>query len=166
MDIRNENQTEQFLSDAVLDKKDLEILRLLQMDAKLSVRDIANKIHLSTTPTHERIKRLEKSGVIRQYVALIDHRKVKKSIMAICNVSMNDHNKKTSKAFIDAISGYKEVIECYNISGQYDFMLKVLAGSMEAYHQFYMNLLSEIKGIGHIHSIFVMDVIKDTHEVI
>lgn len=153
-------------SSASLDKKDLEILRLLQENAKLSVRDIAIKIHLSATPTHERIKRLEKEGVIKQYAALLNHRMVKKSIMAICNVTMSEHNKKNAKAFIDAVSGFDEVIECYNISGQYDFMLKVVAESMESYHQFYVNKLSEIKGIGHMHSIFVMDVIKETHRII
>lgn len=159
------SKTEQSIA-SLLDKKDFEILKLLQEDAKLSVREIASKIHLSATPTHERIKRLEKEGVIRQYAALLDHRLVKKNIMAICNVSMNEHNKKNAKAFIDAVSEFKEVIECYNISGQYDFMLKIVAESMEAYHLFYVNKLSEIKGIGHMHSIFVMDVIKDTHQVI
>jgi Lrp/AsnC family leucine-responsive transcriptional regulator len=164
----NGSQTEQVLSTAslALDKKDLEILRLLQEDAKLSVRDIAHKIHLSATPTHERIKRLEREGVIKQYAALLNYRMVKKNIMAICNVSMGEHNKKTAKAFIEAVSEYKEVIECYNISGQYDFMLKIVVESMEDYHQFYVNKLSEIKGIGHMHSIFVMDIIKDTHQVI
>ena len=149
-----------------LDKKDFEILRLLQENAKLSVREIAVKIHLSATPTHERIKRLEKERVIRQYAALLDHRMVKKSIMAICHVTMSEHNKKNAKAFIDAVSAFNEVTECYNISGQYDFMLKIVSESMEAYHQFYVNKLSEIKGIGHMHSIFVMDVIKDTHQII
>lgn len=159
-------KTEQSQSSLSLDKKDFEILKLLQDNAKLSVRDIALKIHLSATPTHERIKRLEKEGIIKQYAALLDHRLVKKSIMAICNVTMGEHNKKNAKAFIDAVSGFDEVIECYNISGQYDFMLKVVAESMEGYHEFYVNKLSEIKGIGHMHSIFVMDVIKDTHQVI
>ena len=159
-------QTEHQSTALSLDKKDFEILRLLQENAKLSVRDIALKIHLSATPTHERIKRLEKEGVIKQYAALLNHRMVKKSIMAICNVTMNEHNKKNAKAFIDAMADFDEVIECYNISGQYDFMLKVVAESMEDYHEFYVNKLSEIKGIGHMHSIFVMDIIKDTHQVI
>jgi Lrp/AsnC family leucine-responsive transcriptional regulator len=150
----------------ILDKKDFEILRLLQGNAKLSVRDVATKIHLSATPTHERIKRLEEKGVIKQYAALLDHKLVKKSIMAICNISLSEHNKKNGKALIDAVSEFDEVVECYNISGQYDFMLKIVTESMEAYHRFYVNKPSEIKGIGHMHSIFVMDVIKDTHQII
>jgi Lrp/AsnC family transcriptional regulator, leucine-responsive regulatory protein len=166
MSLKSSIQTEHPVSAVVLDKKDLEILKLLQENAKLSIRDIALKIHLSPTPTHERIKRLEKEGVIKQYAALLNHRMVKKSIMAICNVTMSEHNKKNAKAFIDSVSAFNEVIECYNISGQYDFMLKIVAESMEDYHRFYVNKLSEIKGIGHMHSIFVMDVIKDTHQVI
>jgi Lrp/AsnC family transcriptional regulator, leucine-responsive regulatory protein len=151
---------------ASLDKKDLEILRLLQADAKLTVRDIAEKIHLSQTPTHERIKRMEREGVIRQYVALLDNRLVNRSIMVICSVSLKDHDKRTARAFIQAIGNFPEVIECYNISGEADFLLKIVASSMEAYHKFYVNRLSEIKGIGQTKSSFVMDVIKETNVVL
>ena len=149
-----------------LDPKDLEILRLVQENGKLTVRDIALKIHLSATPTHERIKRLEKHGVIKQYAALLDNRMVHRSIMVICNVSLKDHDKKMAQQFIQAIQGFKEVIECYNISGEFDFMLKIVAESMESYHDFFVNKLSETPGIGQTKSSFVMDIIKDTHQII
>jgi Lrp/AsnC family transcriptional regulator, leucine-responsive regulatory protein len=149
-----------------LDKKDLEILRLLQSDGKLTVRDIAEKIHLSTTPTHERIKRMEREGVIRQYAALLNNKLVNRGIMVICSVSLKDHDKRTAKVFIQAISNFPEVIECYNISGESDFLLKIVSSSMESYHKFYVNELSEIKGIGQTKSSFVMDIIKETHRVI
>jgi Lrp/AsnC family leucine-responsive transcriptional regulator len=149
-----------------LDSKDLEILRLVQENGKLTVRDIALKIHLSATPTHERIKRLEKHGVIKQYAALLDNRMVRRSIMVICNVSLKDHDKKMAQQFIQAIQGFKEVIECYNISGEFDFMLKIVAESMESYHDFFVNKLSETPGIGQTKSSFVMDIIKDTHQII
>lgn len=151
---------------ALLDKKDLEILRLLQSDAKLTVRDIAEKIHLSPTPTHERIKRMERAGVIRQYVALLDNRLVNRGIMVMCQVSLKDHDKRTARAFVQAISNFPEVLECYNISGEFDFLLKIVSSSMDSFHKFYMNKLSEIKGIGQTKSSFVMDVIKETHRVI
>lgn len=151
---------------ATLDKKDIEILRLLQENAKLTVRDIAEKIHLSATPTHERIKRLEREGVIRQYVTLLDNRLVDRGILVLCQVSLKDHDKRTAKAFIQAVSGFPEVLECYNISGEFDFLLKIVSSSMESFHKFYMNKLSEIKGIGQTKSSFVMDVIKETHRVI
>jgi DNA-binding Lrp family transcriptional regulator len=159
-------QIEQTEGAALLDKKDLEILRLLQEDSKLTVRDIAEQIHLSATPTHERIKRMEREGVIRQYVALLNNRLVNRGIMVICQVSLKDHDKRTAKVFVQAISGFPEVLECYNISGEFDFLLKIVSSSMESFHKFYMNKLSEIKGIGQTKSSFVMDVIKETHQVI
>jgi Lrp/AsnC family transcriptional regulator, leucine-responsive regulatory protein len=149
-----------------LDDKDFEILRLLQHDGKLTVREIASRIHLSPTPTHERIKRLENEKVIKGYAALIDNRKVDKHILVLCHVSLKEHDKKTAQAFISGITGFKEVVECYNISGEFDFMLKIVSESMESYHDFFINYLGGVKGIGQTKSIFVMDIIKDTHEVI
>jgi Lrp/AsnC family transcriptional regulator, leucine-responsive regulatory protein len=149
-----------------LDDKDLEILRLLQQDAKLTVRDIATHIHLSATPTHERIKRLERTGVIKQYAALLNHKLAGKTITVFVHVSLKKHDKKIAKAFIHGISKFDEVLECYNISGEFDFLLKIVAESMERYHKFYVNRLSEVKGIGQTKSSFVMDVIKETHKII
>jgi DNA-binding Lrp family transcriptional regulator len=151
---------------AALDEKDYEILRLLQSNAKLTVREIASAIHLSPTPTHERIKRLEKDKVIRQYAALLDNRKVNKRVMVLCQVSLKDHDKETASAFIQGITGFKEVVECYNISGEFDFMLKIVAESIESYHHFFINYLGGVKGIGQTKSTFVMDVIKDTHQIL
>src|ERR1700737_1624728 len=100
-----------------LDEKDRAILRSLQENAKITVREIAGKVHLSTTPVHERIKRLEDEGVIMQYATLVNDSKVKKGLMAICHVSLKEHNKKSGAKFIRTISELPEVIECYNISG-------------------------------------------------
>lgn len=149
-----------------LDEEDLQILKLLQENAKLTVRDIADRVNLSATPTHERIKRLEKNGVIKQYTAILDKRMLNKGIMVICNVSLKDHDKKTAQALIEAVKHFPEVLECYNISGEFDFMLKIIAESMESYHDFFVNNLSEVKGIGQTKSSFVMGVIKETRDVI
>jgi Lrp/AsnC family transcriptional regulator, leucine-responsive regulatory protein len=149
-----------------LDAKDLQILQLLQQNAKLTVREIGARVHLSPTPTHDRIKRLENNKVIKQYVALLDNQKVNKRIVVICHVSLKEHDKKTAQAFVNGITKFREVVECYNISGDFDFMLKIVSESMESYHHFFINYLSEVKGIGQTKSTFVMDVIKETHEVI
>lgn len=151
---------------ATLDSKDLAILRLLQEDARITVREIATRVHLSTTPVHERIKRMEETGVIRQYAALVDYAKVKKGLMVICYVSLRQHNKQAGAAFIQAIGDLKEVIECYNISGEFDFMLKVVVENMDAFYHFHVNQLSEVEGIGHLQSVFVMGVIKQTHQLV
>ena len=149
-----------------LDEKDLAILRLLQENGKMTVREIANKIHLSPTPVHERIKRLEDSGVIKQYAALVDHSKVNKGLMIICYVSLKEHNKKTGAKFIKTMNELTEVIECYNISGQFDFMLKVVVENMDAYYDFHVNKLGQVENTGQLQSTFVMGIIKQTHQLI
>src|SRR4028119_2221222 len=98
-----------------LDSKDLAILRLLQENARITVKEISEKVHLSTTPVHERIKRMEETGVIKQYATLVDHTKVKKGLMVICYVSLKQHSKNAGDKFIKKILQLNEVIECYNI---------------------------------------------------
>ncbi len=148
------------------DEKDLSILRILQKDAKLSVRDIAARINLSPTPTHERIKRMEKLGIIKEYTAVLDRKKVNKGMMVICMVALNAHNKKMAGQFIEEVSRLKEVVEFYNISGDFDFMLKILAPNMDEFHEFFVNKLSEIEGIGQTKSIFVMNSIKESPQIL
>ncbi len=149
-----------------LDAKDIAILALLQQNARMTVKEIADKVHLSTTPVHERIKRLEASGVIKQYATLVDHTKVKKGLIAICYVSLKEHNKTAGTKFIKAITAMTEVIECYNISGEFDFMLKVVSEDMNAYHDFHVNKLSSVENMGHVQSVFVIGIIKQTHQLV
>ncbi|MBN8720657.1 MAG: Lrp/AsnC family transcriptional regulator [Sediminibacterium magnilacihabitans] len=149
-----------------IDEKDLAILRVLQQNARATVKEIADAVHLSTTPVHERIKRMEESGVIRQYATLVDHSKVKKGLMVICYVSLKQHNKNAGARFIKLVQELNEVIECYNISGEFDFMLKVVAESMDAYYDFHVNKLSLSENIGHVQSVFVMGIIKQTHVLV
>ena len=149
-----------------LDQKDLAILKLLQHNARITVKEISDKVHLSTTPVYERIKWMEETGVIKQYATLVDHSKVKKGLMVICYVSLKQHNKTAGTKFIKAINEMNEVIECYNISGEFDFMLKVVAESMDDYYDFHVNQLSEIENIGNVQSVFVMGVVKQTHVMV
>jgi DNA-binding Lrp family transcriptional regulator len=149
-----------------LDEKDKAILRLLQADAKITVREIAAKVHLSTTPVHERIKRMEDTGVILRYATLVDHSKVKKGLMAICYVSLKEHNKRSGAKFIRTIHELPEIVECYIISGEFDFLLKVVVDNMDDYYDFHVNKLGQVENIGHVQSTFVMGVIKQTHQQI
>lgn len=148
---------------AKLDQKDIAILKLLQENARATVKEISEKVHLSTTPVYERIKRMEEAGVIRQYATLVDHSKVKKGLIVICYVSLKQHNKTAGAKFIKAINEMNEVIECYIISGEFDFMLKVVAENMNTYYDFHVNKLSEIENIANVQSVFVMGVVKQTH---
>ena len=160
-------KTEQTASTSLnIDKTDLAILALLQQNARMTVKEIADKVHLSTTPVHDRIKRLETTGVIKQYAALVDFGKVNKGLMVICYVSLKQHSKNAGLKFIKQINELNEVIECYNISGEFDFMLKVVAENMDAYYDFHVNKLSQSENIGHVQSVFVMGVIKQTHVLV
>ncbi len=149
-----------------LDSKDLAILRLLQQNARITVKEISEKIHLSTTPVHERIKRMEESQVITQYATLVDHAKVKKGLMVVCYVSLKQHSKNAGDKFIKTILELNEIIECYNISGEFDFMLKVVAEDMNDYYNFHVNKLSQMENVGQVQSVFVMGIIKQTHQLV
>ena len=148
------------------DKKDLAILKLLQENARATVKEIAEKIHLSTTPVHERIKRMEETGIIKQYATLVDYAKVNKGLIVICYVSLKQHGKNAGVKFIKTMNELTEVIECFSISGEFDFMLKIVCEDMNTYYDFHVNKLSEIENVGHVQSVFVMGIIKQTHQVI
>ena len=150
----------------LLDKKDMAILKLLQENARVTVKEISEKIHLSTTPVHERIKRMEESGVIKQYVTLVDQNKVDLNLMVICYVSLKEHSKTAGVKFIKMVNELQEVIECYSISGEFDFMLKVVCKDMNAYYDFHVNKLSQQENMGNVQSVFVMGVIKETHQIV
>lgn len=149
-----------------LDETDIKILRELQDNARVSVKEIADKVHLSTTPVHERIKRLERGGIIQQYVALLDRAKVGKSLMVICYVSLRQHNNTAGAKFINAILAMDEVLECLTISGQFDFMLKIVAENMDAYYNFHINKLSAIENVANVQSVFVMGIVKQTYRLV
>lgn len=150
----------------VLDKKDMAILKLLQENARVTVKEISQKIHLSTTPVHERIKRMEESGVIKQYVTLVNQNKIDLNLMVICYVSLKEHSKNAGVKFIKTINELHEVTECYSISGEFDFMLKVVCKDMNAYYDFHVNKLSQQENMGNVQSVFVMGVIKETHQLV
>jgi DNA-binding Lrp family transcriptional regulator len=149
-----------------LDQKDVAILKLLQHNARVTIKEISDKVNLSTTPVYERIKWMEEAGVIRQYATLVDPAKLNKHLMVIVYVSLKQHNKTAGSKFVKAINEMTEVLECYSISGEFDFMLKVVVEDMNVYYDFHVNRLSEIENIGNVQSVFVMGVVKETHIII
>jgi len=151
---------------ATLDSKDLEILKYLQQNARMTIREISDKVHLSTTPVHERIRRMEESGVITQYITLVNAAKIGKGLMVICYVSLRQHSKNAGAKFIKSILEMNEVLECLTISGEFDFLLKVVTENMDSYYNFHVNRLSEIENVGNVQSVFVMGVVKDTKQVV
>src|SRR6476646_1756937 len=149
-----------------LDEKDKAILRYIQSNAKATVREIASNVHLSTTQVHERIKRMEEEGVILQYATLLNHSRINKGLMAICYISLREHNKKSGGKFIRTIQEMPEVIEFYIISGAFDFMLKVVAENMDDYYNFHVNKLGQVDNIAQVQSTFIMGTIKSGQPVI
>lgn len=145
-----------------LDKTDHALLKLLQENAMQTTKELAAKLHLSPTPVHERIKRLEKGGLIKKYVAILDSQKLQKGLTVFCNVSLKQHDREIGNKFVKDVLSLKEVTECYNVSGEYDFLLKVIVKDMPEYQNFIMNRLGSIPNIGNTHSVFVMGEIKNS----
>jgi Lrp/AsnC family leucine-responsive transcriptional regulator/Lrp/AsnC family transcriptional regulator len=143
-----------------IDQTDKEILRHLQQDALLTTKELASRLNLSPTPVYERVRRLEKDGVIKKYVALVDREKVLKDLMVFCSIRLKEHAQEAGAKFVQEIVRLDEVQECYNISGDYDFMLKIVVHDMREYQAFLMNKLASLENIGSTHSIFVMSEIK------
>jgi len=152
--VQKENITTQ------LDLVDLRLLDLLQQNSKQTIKELAAQLNLSQTPVHERIKRLEQTGVIRRYVALLDIDKVGKPVIVYCNVSLSQHTPEALSMFSDKVRALKEVIECYYISGSYDYLLKVITSDIKEYQRFILSNLSVIPNVGQIQSQFVMSNIK------
>ncbi|SHJ66164.1 Lrp/AsnC family transcriptional regulator, leucine-responsive regulatory protein [Arenibacter nanhaiticus] len=148
-----------------LDKIDIQILNLLQHNSNLTTKELSNKVNLSTTPVFERVKRLEKNGYIKKYVAILDAEKLDKGLTVFCNITLKQHTKEIGNKFVRDIAAIKEVTECYNISGDYDFLLKVMVKDMKHYQDFVLNSLGSVKNIGSAHSTFVMGDIKNTYAV-
>lgn len=143
-----------------LDKTDLQILRILQKDARLTTKEVASKVNLSTTPVFERIKRLEQRGYIKKYIAILDAEKLNRGFVVFCSVKMSRLNRDIAAEFTNRITGIPEVTECYNISGKYDYLLKIHAPDMKYYQEFILNELGTIENIGSLESTFVMDELK------
>ena len=143
-----------------LDSIDLDILRALQADARLTTRQLAAKVHRSPTPVFERVRRLEAQGYIRSYSAVLDADKLGQGFMVICQVKLRIINRDIATTFVDYVKRLPEVSECYHVSGSFDYILKVRAASMAQYRDFLVNKLGAIDSVGTIESAFVMTEIK------
>ncbi len=147
-----------------LDQTDITILRILQKDSKKTAKEIASILNLTSSPVYERIRRLEKQGFIKKYVAILDKKLIDRSITTICQVSMRYHNEAFIEKFEEQIQSLEEVQECYHMAGQVDFILKIHTKSLEGYHDFVKTKLSKIENIGVLNSTFVLKEIKHSSE--
>ena len=143
-----------------LDNIDKQILKLLQHNCNQTTKQIATKIKLSQTAIYERIKRLERHGIITDYVALLDLDKVDKSFTAFCMVKLINHTKKSLEHFEKDILTLNEITECYHISGEYDYLLKINVKNIKAYRQFMVEKLTSIPFISSTQSAFNINTVK------
>ncbi|MDR6157560.1 MULTISPECIES: Lrp/AsnC family transcriptional regulator [Chryseobacterium] len=146
-----------------LDDKDLQLLRLLQNDSKLTVKELAKEVNLSPSPVFERVKRLEQEGYIKKYAAILDAEKLNLGFTVYCQLKLKSNDSYLAIEFEKEILEIEEVAECYSISGDFDFLLKVYVRDMKQYQNFVFNILGAVPSIGSTHSTFVMAQVKNTH---
>lgn len=147
-----------------IDEIDGKLLNILQDNSRVTIRELSEKLHLSTTPIHERIKKLEKSGIIKQYVTLLDPKVLGKKLTVFISVSLSSHVKEVIDEFEREIKLMPEVMECYYISGNWDFFIKIQCTDMDEYHNFVINRFSRIKNITQFYSSFVMSETKISYK--
>jgi DNA-binding Lrp family transcriptional regulator len=145
-----------------IDPVDLKILKLLKKDGMMTNRQIAVELNLTTTPIHERIKRLRRDGYIKRYTIELNHKKLNKNLIVFCNVSLKEHAQQFLTQFERDIQTVPEVVECYCVSGGSDFLLKVIVSDMEEYKDFILNKLAAISNIGSAQSHFVITEAKSS----
>lgn len=148
-----------------LDKVDLQILRTLQQNARLTVKELAGRVSLSSTPVFERLKRLESGGYIKRYMAVLDAEKLNQGFVVFCNVKMSSMSRDIASGFAERMRQTPEVVECYNISGSFDYLLKIHAPNMKYYQEFILNILGTVEHLGSLESVFVMDIVKQEYGI-
>lgn len=160
LSVPEKNERKKMEKTELLDAVDMEILRALQKNARLTTKELAAMVNLSTTPVFERVKRLEQRGYVKGYVAVLDAEKLGRGFVVFCSVKMRRIGREIAEDFARVVRSIPEVTECYNISGSYDYLLKIHAPNMKYYQEFVLNILGNIDHLGSLESTFVMDEIK------
>lgn len=142
------------------DATDKKLLEYIQQDSKQTNKELSNKLGLSVTAVYERIKKLEKEGFIDGYIAIINKEKVNRNFVVFCHVKLVQHSQEFVVKFEKEVKQLNEVLECYHLSGDYDYLLKVIVEDMTAFREFMVNKLTSINHIGSTHSMFVINEVK------
>jgi Lrp/AsnC family leucine-responsive transcriptional regulator len=145
-----------------LDKIDKKLLSLLQIDTKQTTKELSLLLNLSVTAVYERIKKMERLGIIQQYVALLNRSKINKGFVVFCHVKLVQHTREYISDFESEVVKLHEVLECFHVSGDYDYILKICVGNMEEYREFMITNLTTLNHIGSTHSSFMIGEVKNT----
>lgn len=146
----------------MLDTIDKKLINLLQQDSKQTTKQLSLQLNLSVTAVYERVKKLENQKVIEKYVAIVNKNKIEKSFLVFCHIKLMQHSKEYLNTFEYEILKLEEVSECFHVSGDYDYILKVYVKDMDAYRNFVVTKLTAIKHIGSTHSTFAIEQVKNT----
>ncbi len=145
-----------------MDTIDKQLIGLLQQDTKKTTKELSVKLNLSVTAVYERIKKLERDGIIQKYVALLDRNKINKSFVVFCHIKLVQHSKEFLTTFEKEVIKLNEVLECFHVSGEYDYILKIFVKDMEEYREFMVTKLTTLQHIGSTHSTFMIGEVKNT----
>lgn len=148
-----------------MDATDRTLLGALQRNSKQTTKALALQLGLSPTAVYERVRRLERNGVISKYVALLNPSKVSRNFRVFCQVKLNQHIRTQVMSFEKEVLGLEEVVSCYHLGGEYDYLLEICVEDMEAYREFMVAKLTAIQYIGSTHSSFVINTVKQTTEL-
>ena len=145
-----------------LDEIDKNLLRLLQTDSKKTTKELSSKLNLSITAVYERVKKLEREGIIEKYVVLLNRKKIEKGFVVFCHIKLIQHTKEFLTKFESQVIKLNEVLECHHVSGDYDYILKIVLKDMEEYREFLVEKLTTLEHIGSTHSTFMISEVKNT----
>jgi len=145
-----------------MDATDKKLLQLLQVDTKKTTKEFSLKLNLSVTAVYERIKKLEREGIINKYVALLNKNKINKGFVVFCQIKLAQHSKDFITKFESEVVKLVEVLECFHVSGDYDYILKICVKDMEEYREFMVTKLTTLQHIGSTHSTFMIGEVKST----
>lgn len=146
----------------MLDPKDKKLLVLLQNDAKNTTKELASELDLSVTAVFERIKKLEKQQIIRRYVALLNPEKIQKNFIVLCHVKLVQHKKEYISQFEKEITQFPEVLECFHVSGDSDYILKICVKDIQEYREFMVSKLTNLQHIASTQSSFMIKEVKNS----
>lgn len=148
-----------------LDKIDTQILALLQKDSNRTTKSIAKTLGLTTSPIFERIKKLEKEGFIKKYVAVLDNKKIGLKLTVFIGITLQGHTRSFLEKFVKEINNFPEVVECHRVSGNYDYLLKLVVEDIEAYETFIISKLTLLPYLGNVQSLITLSTGKETNEI-
>ena len=148
-----------------LDKLDYKILNILQEDNTIAIKDLAERIGLSFTPTYERVKSLKNNGIIKKYVAIVDREKVGYELVAYCNVTIKNKSVEILRDVEEKLNKCPEIVEVVSVSGVYDYMIKIVTKNIKEYNDFVEKTFTNYPHIGDYHSSIVLCTVKEETKI-